>query len=429
MNGNFIKENAAIGEKYYYTKHKSGLDIYLIPKKTTSAYAVFCTRFGSVDNRFRLEGEKDFTSVPDGVAHYLEHKMFENADGEDTLKKFARYGASANAFTSTDITAYLFRCAENFTENLRVLLECVTTPYFTEENVERERGIIGQEICGRDDNPDFIMYMNLLSALYRDSQIKIDVAGSVESISKITCDTLYKCYNAFYDLSNMILCVAGDVLMEDITAVADKVLSPCQSKNIIRSYAKEPREIVKRRVYSEFEISKPMFLVGVKDSSFPGDALERARRAVVMNFVTEALFGDSSEFAVEVYETGLIDALEAGYSISAVNAMYLFGGESAEPEKAYEKFVSYIENTKKHGISPEEFERARRVKYAEYVRSFESVDVIAETFAMAKIKDYDWFDMGNIMSDITLDEANALLCEIFDEKYYAMSVVDPIKRK
>ena len=213
-----VKENARIGEKYYYMKHRSGLDIYVIPKKLTSAYALFCTRYGAVDNCFKLEGDKDFTRVPDGIAHYLEHKMFENEDGVDTFSRFAAYGASANAFTSMNITAYLFKCTENFEKNLEILLDYVTHPYFTPENVEKERGIISQEIRGREDWPEVVQYMNLLSALYERSQAKIRVAGTVESIREIDAETLYKCYDVFYNLSNMFLCISGDVTPEEVLA-------------------------------------------------------------------------------------------------------------------------------------------------------------------------------------------------------------------
>ena len=229
-----VKENARVGEKYYYAKHSSGLDIYLIPKKMSSAYALFCTRYGAVDNCFKLDGDAEFTRVPDGIAHYLEHKMFENEDGVDTFARFAKYGASANAFTSMDVTAYLFKCTENFGENLEILLAYVTSPYFTPETVEKEQGIIAQEIRGREDWPEIAQYMNLLRALYKDSQAKLNVAGTVESIREITAETLYKCYDVFYNLSNMFLCVSGDVTMEEIFAAADKILPMQEEKKIVR---------------------------------------------------------------------------------------------------------------------------------------------------------------------------------------------------
>lgn len=424
-----VKENARIGEKYYYMKHSSGLDIYVIPKKLSSAYALFCTRYGAVDNCFKLAGEENFTRVPDGIAHYLEHKMFENEDGVDTFSRFAAYGASANAFTSMNITAYLFKCTENFEKNLEILLDYVTHPYFTPENVEKERGIIGQEIRGREDWPEVVQYMNLLRALYEKSQAKIRVAGTVESIAEIDAETLYKCYEVFYNLSNMFLCVSGDVTPEEVLAVADRMLPVQEVKKIERCYDREGREPVKKYVEEKFEVAKPMFLLGFKDAFFSENPRENQKRRIAMQLITETLFGYSSEFAVDVYESGLIDELDADYStVGEAGSFFLFGGESDDVDAALAKFTEYMESVKKNGVDEESFERARKLKYASFVRSFESTG-IAETFAMSLIKDADWFDTGDIIAEITLDEANALVRELFDEKYYAVSVITPIEKE
>ncbi len=420
------KENALIGEKYYYAKHKSGLNIYFIPKQLTTSYALFCTEYGSVDNCFKLEGDADFTRVPDGIAHYLEHKMFENADGIDTFSRFAKYGANANAFTSTEMTAYLFKCTDHFDKNLEILLDYVTHPYFTPETVAKEQGIIAQEIRGREDYPDSVLYKNLMRALYKDLQINIDVAGTVESIAEITADMLYKCYDVFYNLSNMFLCVAGNTTMEEILSVADKILPEQEPKNIIRSYNEEGRDVAQSRITADFDIAKPMFLIGVKDICSPEPSLEKTKRALTMQLVSEALFGNGSEFAVDVYESSLIDELSAEYCSGKISAEFIFGGESNDVEKAYLKFSQFMEDVKKNGIDKEEFEIARKVKYAEYISSFESVN-IAQTFASSLIQGTDWFDVGDIISQITVEEANALVNEIFNEKYYSVSVINPIK--
>ena len=424
-----VKENARVGEKYYYAKHSSGLDIYLIPKKMSSAYALFCTRYGAVDNCFKLEGDAEFTRVPDGIAHYLEHKMFENEDGVDTFARFAKYGASANAFTSMDVTAYLFKCTENFGENLEILLDYVTSPYFTPETVEKEQGIIAQEIRGREDWPEIAQYMNLLRALYKDSQAKLNVAGTVESIREITAETLYKCYDVFYNLSNMFLCVSGDVTMEEIFAAADKILPMQEEKKIVRHYNEEGKDIVRNYVEEKFEVAKPMFLMGIKDVAKCESKREETKRGIAMQLITETLFGYSSEFAVDVYESGLIDELDADYStVGKAGSFFLFGGESDDVDAALAKFNEYMESVKKNGMDEESFERARRLKYASFVRSFENTG-IAETFAMSLIKDADWFDTGDIIAEITLEEANALVRELFDEKYYAVSVINPIEKE
>jgi predicted Zn-dependent peptidase len=423
------KENAHIGEKYYYVKHRSGLDIYVIPKKLSSAYALFCTRYGAVDNCFKLEGEAEFTRVPGGIAHYLEHKMFENEDGVDTFTRFAAYGASANAFTSMNTTAYLFKCTENFDKNLEILLDYVSHPYFTPQNVEKERGIIAQEIRGREDWPEVVQYMNLLSALYERSQARLNVAGTVESIQEIDAPLLYKCYEVFYNLSNMFLCVSGDVTPEEVLAVADKMLPVQEEKKIVRKYETEGRLPVKKYVEEKFEIAKPMFLLGFKDDFYSENARENQKRLLTMRLITETLFGYSSEFAVDVYESGLIDELDADYStVGKSGSFFLFGGESDDIDAALAKFNEYMESVKQNGLDSESFERARRLKYASFVRSFENTS-IAETFAMSLIKGADWFDTGDIIAEITIDEANALVRELFDEKYYAVSVITPIEKE
>jgi len=243
-------ENKKIDEKYYYIKHESGLDIYVVPKNHTNSYALFATKYGSIDNIFKLEGEPEFTEVPDGIAHFLEHKMFENEDGIDTFKKYAETGASANAYTSFNKTCYLFSCADNeekFDKSLEILLDFVTHPYFTEKTVRKEQGIIGQEIRMYEDNPGWQVYFQMMANMYKKHSVRLDIAGTDESISKITADILYKCYNTFYNLSNMALCVSGNVTPEQVKKVADKILKKSEPIKIERFNYEEPEGVVKKR--------------------------------------------------------------------------------------------------------------------------------------------------------------------------------------
>ena len=207
MNNVITKRSEFLKEEYYKYTHKSGLEVYVFPKKLSTTYALFATRYGSIDSRFKLAGDEKFTEMPDGIAHYLEHKLFENPNGEDTFTRYAKYGASANAYTSNTMTAYLFSCTSNFKESLEILLDFVTTPYFTPETVEKEQGIIAQEIRMYDDHPFRRLYHMLLESLYEKHNVRINVAGTVESISHITADILYECYRVFYNLSNMKLIV------------------------------------------------------------------------------------------------------------------------------------------------------------------------------------------------------------------------------
>ncbi len=422
-----LTENKAIGEKYYYTHHKSGLDIYIIPKNFTTSYAIFSTKYGAIDNCFKLAEEKDFTRVPDGIAHFLEHKMFENEDGSDTFARFAKYGANANAFTSSAMTAYLFSCSDHFEENLEILLDYVTKPYYTPETVAKEQGIIGQEIRMGEDNPHRALYYNLMEALYKDSQIKINVAGTVESIAEITDKLLYKCYDVFYNLSNMMLVVNTAEDPEVVLRVADKILPIQEPKEIIRSYNAEQPEVNKKRITAEFEVAKPLFYIGVKDTKISADPLERAKKQATGDILTELLFGASSDFGIEMYESGLANGFSASFDHDRNSSVVYIHGESDEPEAVYDKVVAHVEKMKKTGFDRADFERIKRAEYASYIKNFDSTE-LAEVFTFAMHDGLDGLAYGDILTSVTYEDVYKLLIELFDEKYYAMSIVKPISK-
>lgn len=418
-------ESKTLRERYYHITHKSGLNIYVIPKKMSTAYALFATRYGARDNCFRLEGESDYTRVPDGVAHFLEHKLFESEDGGDTFERFARLGANANAFTSTEMTAYEFSCTENFYEALGVLLDFVTHPHFTDENVQKEQGIIAQEIRGGEDNPYRRAYYDMLNLLYQKDSVRIDVAGTVDSIVKITPDCLYRCYNTFYQLSNMALVVCGDVEYEKVLAVADEFLPTQDGKKIDRYFEAEPKEIAKKRSRREMSVARPQFDIAFKDT-LPSDPVKAVRRAVVMTFLSELLFGTSGDFYNELYREGLLNAkFSCGYETFGSAALFLLSGESDEPEKVYARVMTHIAAMKQHPPAREDFERLRRVKYADFVESFDSTEEIANEFLYHLFANVDLFDVGDIFASITYEEVVALLRDFFDEEYAAMATIYP----
>ena len=255
-------------ETLYFGTHDSGLKVYVMPKMGYSkCYAIIGTHFGSIDSVFTVAGEAEQTILPDGVAHFLEHKMFEQPDGGNVFGEFAKYGANANAFTSNTMTAYLFECTENPVENLKILLDYVSKPYFTEENVAKEQGIIGQEIKMYDDDPDWRCAINLLGAMYENHPIKNDIAGSVESIAKIDKDLLYKCYDNFYNMANMILFVIGDINEQDMgNCVEEMIKSYKILDNLpIRDYGNEPKRVLKNTIHQTMDVSVPSFMLGYKD--------------------------------------------------------------------------------------------------------------------------------------------------------------------
>jgi peptidase M16 domain protein len=415
------------GEKYYYTKHKNGLEIYVIPKDFATSFAMFSTKYGAIDNCFKLEGEAEFHEVPDGIAHYLEHKMFENEDGVDTFSRFAKYGANANAFTSGTMTSYLFSCTEHLKENLEILLDYVSKPYFTPENVEKERGIIGQEIRMYEDNPGSAIYYNLLEAMYEKNQTRINVAGTVESIAEITPELLYDCYYTFYNFSNMTLCVSGRADMEMVLDAVDRILPEREQKTIVRNYYSEKPEVFKKRTSAEFEVAKPMFLIGVKDIDISSDSRVRMKKKTEMGILTDMLFGPTSPFAIDVYESGLVNGFDAGYDHGRDSSKILLEGETDDPEAVYGKFVSYVEKNRREGLSREDFDRIKRASYASYIKMFDSTK-LAQSFTYMIHDDCDPFDYGEALKAVTFEEAEELFEKLFHEDYYAMSVVNPVQK-
>ena len=422
-----IEKTTDFGEKYYYARHKSGLDVYVIPKDFKTSFAMFSTKYGAIDNCFKLAGEEDFHEVPDGIAHYLEHKMFETEDGVDTFSRFAKYGANANAFTSGTMTSYLFSCTEHLRENLEILLDYVSKPYFTPENVEKERGIIGQEIRMYEDNPGSAIYYNLLEALYEKHQTRINVAGTVESIAKITPELLYDCYYTFYNFSNMTLCVSGRADMEMVLDVADRILPKREQKAIVRHYYEEKPEVCRKRIEAKFEVARPMFLIGVKDIDISPDGDARMKKKAQMGILVDMLFGSTSPFAIDVYESGLVNGFDAGFDHGRSSSMVYLEGETDDPEAVYAKFLSYLEENRKNGLSREDFERIQRASYASYLKMFDSTK-LAQPFTYMIHDDCDPFDYGNAIRAVTFEEISALFDRLFHENYYAMSVVRPIEK-
>ena len=426
MDGMQIFENKSIGEKYYYKKHKSGLDVYLIPKDFSVKYALFSTKYGAVDNCFRLEGEKDFTKVPDGIAHYLEHKMFDNEDGTDSFEKFAAYGADANAFTTSHMTAYLFSCTSSFKENLAILLDYVTKPYFTPQTVQKEQGIIGQEIKMYEDHPGRALYHNMLECLYSDSQAKINVAGTVESISHITADLLYSCYNTFYNLSNMRLVISGDVTMDDIFSVCDEVLPVQEPKKIVRSYNAEKPQVNKTRHVAQFEIAKPMFIIGVKNTDIPTDKQEFMHMSAAANILYSLMFGSTSPFAIDLYEKGLVNGFSASFDLGEMASYGALSGECADPEQIYTMFTEYVERVKREGFTREDFEMVKRSEYADYIWKFDSTR-LPNTFTFCMNDGIDFINYSDSIKSVEYEEMLPLVNKLFRDEYYCMSVVEPVK--
>ncbi len=419
-------KSALLREHYYEMRHRSGLSVYVFPKKLTSTYAILSTRYGAMDTGFRAS-DGNFITVPDGVAHFLEHKLFENPDGSDSFAKFSVWGADANAYTTANRTAYLFSCTEHFSEALEELLTFVTTPYFTPETVKKEQGIIAEEIRMYDDNPWDRCFQQLMEAMYAECGIRKNICGTERSIGEITDRLLYDCYRIFYQLSNMALVVCGDVTPEEVAAVCDKVL-PEETERIPieRAPFTEPEAVTARRVEARMQVAKPIFTLGFKDPVLPADPKERARRYIVMNLLDEAVFSRAGALYGSLFEEGLLtSAYTYSYSGTDRCAFHTVSGETDDPDAVETRIAAYLEKLVETGISPEEIERARRVLYADELQSYDSTEEIANELLSYLFDGADLFGQPALIEDITADEVNALLPTLTRADLRCLSVIRP----
>lgn len=417
-----IVESSALGEKYYEIDHKSGLKIFVMPKENyKSTYAVFGTKYGSVDTRFKRSDSDEFTVVPEGIAHFLEHKLFESEE-LDAFTRYAETGASANAYTSFDKTCYLFQCSDRFEDSLRILLDFVTHPYFTKETVEKEQGIIGQEITMYYDVAGWMSTFNLLRCLYKNHPVRIDIAGTVESISEITDKLLYDCYNTFYNLHNMALVVVGNADADRIVAICDECLEKAENVSVERSFEDEPRDIVKS--YDEYHLamSVPVFSFGYKEKC---ETPERTLKEIVeTNILLEVLIGESSPLYSSLIEKGLINSQFSkeyfvGYGYEAI----MFDGESTNPQAVADEIKREVARLKKDGIDDELFETVRRNLYGKEIMQYNDIDAVANGMISCYFSDYGIFDTMDIYKNVTKADIEKRLFEVMDEKYSALSVV------
>ena len=424
------KESKSLRECYYKMCHKSGLNVYVFPKKLTVSYALFGTKYGSVDNCFQVGESDKMLSVPNGIAHYLEHRMFTQKDGSDITERFSEYGADANAYTSFNKTVYLFSCTENFDKSLGALLDFVTQPYFTQELVEKERGIIIEEIKMGEDNPYDRCFFGLLEAMYQNNSVRINIAGTQESVSHITADMLNECYRAFYNPSNMALVVCGDVTPEQVMFIVEQhIPHSFVSIETKRRYEHEPKEVFKKVHESYMPVAKPIFIIGIKDFEI-GDAQQRMAREAAMQILCEMLFSRSGRLYNELFESDMISPeLSYGYSISERYAFVNIGGEANEPMEVLARIRKYIAEKQKQGLSYDEFERCKRVILAEYIKDFDSTEEIANNMIDFIFDGGDIFDCFEELQKVTFESVEHLLQTAFDEEFFSISIIRPNGQK
>lgn len=417
-----------LGEKYYKAKHKSGLDVYVFPKDMSTTYGLLSVNFGGRVTEYEKNGEK--TVLPEGCAHFLEHKLFDNSDGTNADDVFSSLGAYCNAYTSTAKTTYYFSTTENEEKCLEHLIHFVTDPYFTEETVNKEIGIIAQEINGCIDDPYDRNYIDTLESMYHNDPAKREICGSVESISKITADTLYKCCQDFYVPSNMLLCVSGKTTPEKVMEIVDKALSECESETPKIQTFEEPKNVLRPYFEREMQVGKPLFTIGVKDINIPVDPMERFKRAETINILLNVMFSEASDFYLEMLDKGLISpGFDAGYSISPTTAFTMITGDSDEPERLFSEIKKYIQQCLDRGLDKRDFDREKKCMYASYISSFDLTEDIAFSLLSYGWDGIDLFSYSEMIRSIEYSDIVAILHEIFNDEYFTMSVVRPQRRK
>lgn len=413
--------NQKIEERFYHTVF-NGLNIIVIPKKDfRSSYAIYATNYGSVNNSFSFRGVRH--DVPDGIAHFLEHKMFEKEYG-DAFSKYSRTGASANAFTSFDKTAYLFSCTDHFYESLDILAEVVNTPYFTKDSVDKEQGIIGQEIQMGLDNPGSRCFYNLLGCLYEKHPVRRDIAGSVESISQITPELLYTCYDAFYNPANMVLCVCGNIEKERVIEIVEKRMRKTTPEPVQNLFPEEKDGIFSKEKEIQGSVASPIFTFGIKNR-FQGKGKDLVSHQLLLDILLDAICGRSTAFHTDLYNSGLINSRFGTSSMlfSGIGAM-LFEGESDRPKEVFDRISDRIEEVRRTGISSEEFERLKNKAYGLTLNSFDSTEDLASEYAELYFDGVFFLDIPDLYKELTADKANEAL-SYFDIDKMASSIVLP----
>ncbi|MGL5296825.1 MAG: EF-P 5-aminopentanol modification-associated protein YfmH, partial [Culicoidibacterales bacterium] len=396
-------------ETLYYEKLANGLQVYLLPKdEYNKTFATFSTHYGSVDNHFVPLESNQAIRVPDGVAHFLEHKMFESPTG-DVFQDFAKHGASANAFTSHDVTSYLFSCTSELETNLGLLLDFVQDPYFTSENVEKEKGIIGQEINMYEDNPDWRLYQKTLEQLYPQHPVGIDIAGTIDTISEITAETLYTCYHTFYHPNNMLLFVIGNFDVEQlIELIRENQTSKtfAEPTAINRTVVKDMTKPNGKAMTLTMDVSMPKVMVGIKNHNvYDLNPRVQLKNEVAYDFMLDCLFGASSINYDMLMEKGLIND-SFGYSQTNDPGIgyTLMSSDTMNPEALVEALQTIVADFRPDQITTELVERFKRKNMGQFIRSLNSVEFIANQFTRYAFNGMNIFDVIELMNEVTTDD-------------------------
>lgn len=425
MNKQIVK-SMALGEAYEFYRHPSGLGILLYPMPGfSSVYAVFATNYGSVNTTFKTQKEDDYVTVPEGIAHFLEHKLFESEEG-DAFEQFSKTGALANAFTSFEKTSYLFSTTDHFEECLEILVRFVQDPYFTQQTVEKEQGIIGQEIRMYDDDPGWRVFFNLLCALYHNHPVRIDIAGTTESIAQIDADLLYRCHRTFYNLNNMVLCIAGNFHPGQAMEIIQRNLKAGEKLEVSSRMPEEPAGIVQAEREQELEVSIPLFNLGYKET--PAATREQELSIQLQyELILCAVAGKGSALYRELYDEGLInDTFGKEVFCGQGYLANIFSGESRDPRQVRDRIRGAFSCARETGIDEKTFERIRKMLYGAAVISFNDVESVANELVTAYFTDHSIYDTLDVIAHMRREDVNALLSRSFRPESLALSIISPV---
>ncbi|MBQ6799113.1 MAG: insulinase family protein [Oscillospiraceae bacterium] len=421
------KDVARLGERVYEAELPNGLSIRVVPKPGFSRkYALIAADYGSADTKFTLNGKT--VTTPDGVAHYLEHKMFDTPKG-DAMEQFAAMGASPNAFTSYDMTAYYFSCTEHFEENLRTLLEMVAVPCFTEESVEKERDIIGQEILMYEDSADSKLFEELFTAMFRHHPIRVPIAGTVQSIAQITAETLNTCFDAFYAPSNMMLCVVGDVDPAQVVRIAEELLPKDRKERPVPDYGPaETGECPCHESLRRMEVSMPSFALGFR-CELPEDGWESLKWEIAADLGAELLAGESSALYQRLYEENLIDSdFSGGFECVRGVGLVSFTGDSAEPEAVRDALLEECERLLREGLDEDAFRRLKKSAVGRRIRDLDSFESICYRICANFFDGVDYFRFPEAYAEVTLEDVRLFLEKTVCPERMVLSVIEPKER-
>lgn len=414
------------GDSCIHVKHSSGLDIYISEMTGFSnVHALFGTKYGSINTMFRTSEDTEYTTVPEGIAHFLEHKLFENEEC-GVFELYAETGAMGNAFTSFDKTCYLFSCSKNYTENLRILLDFVQKPYFTKENVEKEQGIIGQEIQMTNDNPEWRVFFNMLKSMYHNHPVKIDIAGTAESIAQIDADLLYKCYNTFYNLNNMVLSIAGNINADEVLAICDELLKPCEDNGLETVFPDEPDSIVQSEIYEKQPIGTPIFHLGYKCRPIT-ESKEKVKKFITASITAALLNCKSNEMYCRLMNDGIINnSFECEIFGGDGYMSLIFSGESSQPEEIRKAVVNEFARILREGVCEKDFLRIKKSSYGDLIRQLNNVSAVAGLMINNALSGIGTFDIIDTFSEITSQNVYDFIKSDLTEDKLVLSVIEKV---